>query len=624
MTTFLETARRTLAVSIGFSIPISTALTNILCPLALLLILAEKPHKEKFHGLLHHPVASIALLLFAVMLLGFSYTSVSWSDAGLMLDKYRELLYIPLFIIIFRDDKTRQWGLYAFLSAMGLTLFLSYLMALTGWDLGKGTPETPFVFKNYITQSLLMALATYLVAVQVWKENRWTGLRSVVVALAIYNILFMSEGRTGYLVLFCLILLFSYQVYQLRGLFIGSVILIIISFFIYIHSDVVQNRVNKLSENLRNYQQGETETSVGLRLEFYQNSLVLIAKNPLLGTGTGSFSYEYQKLAQPQGIHFTTNPHNEYLMIAAQWGLIGSGLFIYLLYQMWQNTRRLTPQSLWMARGLVVAMAVGCLVNSLLLDTTEGHIFAYLTGVFYGGLSPVGGQSIKGLSTRSKYQKTILVSIMIIFCLLITYRTFVTRNQEALINIEPQLLEIMVDTIKTPFPIVGSEDRARGIALDIEGIATPINTQFVFRVKSNNRLNDKNNYALLVSKNIAVSSQIEIDEKHVGETAHIVMMASYQPPDEEVPTLFFQRCGEIWETLDMTRLKPALSYSQLPARINLPIYQGSLVAPGRIQVFIGYIIEDKNKLILSPQPLTLVVTEPTVLIEEKVLYAGIS
>jgi len=39
-----------------------------------------------------------------------------------------------------------------------------------------------------------------------------------------------------------------------------------------------------------------------------------------------------------------------------------------------------------MAQGLVVAIAVGCLFNSLLLDSTEGHLFALFVGIYYANL----------------------------------------------------------------------------------------------------------------------------------------------------------------------------------------------------------------------------------------------
>ena len=394
MTIFFDNTRRTLAVLIGIAIPISTALTNILCPLIFLLILAEGHYKQKFNQLYRHPIVILAILLWFFMLLGVFYTPVPFLEAGGMLDKYREFLYIPLFILVFLDNQSQKWGLYAFISAMTITLFLSYLMAITGWQIGKGTPESPFIFKTYITQSLLMALAAYFLAVQCWKGKywwRWIG--GVWILLALYNILFMSAGRTGYLVLFCLIFLFFYQIYQLRGILVGSVVLAVFSILAYTYSDVLRQRVDNLSESLQNYQPGQTSNSAQLRLEFLKNSLILVAQKPVLGHGTGSFSYKYKQLAERQGITSTANPHSEYLMIAVQWGLIGVGLFMTLLYLMWKTSHHLETQAALMAQGLVITIAVGCLVNSLWLDNTEGHIFAYLIGVFYGRLLN-GGQTI--------------------------------------------------------------------------------------------------------------------------------------------------------------------------------------------------------------------------------------
>jgi len=372
--------RYILAILIGLAIPTSTALTNVLCPFALLFILMEGQYAQKFSILRHHNIAIVATLLVAIMGIGFLYTPVAFYEAILMLDKYREFFYIPMFILIFRDEKARKWGLYAFLAIMGITLVLSYFMAITGLDIGKGDPQNPFIFKNHITQNLLMTLATYFVMIKAWQEKQWW--YSIIIALAIYNILFMSAGRTGYLILFCLIIVFFYQVYNLKGILIGSLILIIVGGIAYNFSGVLQYRIDKAATNIQDYQHGNTNTSVGLRLEFYENSLILITKHPILGSGTGSFSHEYNKLFTK----FTANPHNDYLMIAVQWGVIGVGLFILLLYLMWQASYSLNQQTRFMAQGLVVTIVVGCLINSLWLDNTEGHLFAYLIGVFYGGI----------------------------------------------------------------------------------------------------------------------------------------------------------------------------------------------------------------------------------------------
>lgn len=376
-------------ILLGFTIPLSIAATNIAVGLAILLLLAEFfllsiDYKKNWHILRAHPVVWLALALFSFMLLAMFYSPVTFAEMGKMLLKYRELLLIPLFILLINNAKSRQLGLYAFLGGMGLTLILSYLIMWTGWEIGKGTVENPFVFKNHITQGILMSLAAYFLAIQSLQQPQWRGLRIIAILLAMYNIIFMTQGRTGYLVLASLMLLLIYQLYHWRGFIIGIIAISILSTISYTYSDHVKTRINKIFENVTAYEQGQSETSIGLRIEFYKNSLQLIAKHPFLGTGTGSFHQTYTTFATSQNMLTTDNPHNEYLMIAIQWGLIGLSLFISLLYWAWQQANRLSIEKKWMTQGLVITIVVGCLVNSLLLDFTEGHAFVFLLSVFLG------------------------------------------------------------------------------------------------------------------------------------------------------------------------------------------------------------------------------------------------
>jgi len=231
-----------------------------------------------------------------------------------------------------------------------------------------------------------MALVVYFLTVQLWTEKSWKWIRGLIILLTIYNILFMNQGRTGYIILFCLIILLCYQLYHLRGVLIASLLLVISSVLLYSSSSVLQQRIDVISSDLHRYQQGEMidhTNSIGSRIEFFTNSMVLISNNPIFGSGTGSFSHEYKQLAEKKGIRPSGNPHNEYLMITVQFGLVGLSLFIYLLYSLWKNSHHLERSQQFMAQGLFITITIGCLFNSFWLDSTEGHLFAYLTGLFY-------------------------------------------------------------------------------------------------------------------------------------------------------------------------------------------------------------------------------------------------
>ena len=127
--------------------------------------------------------------------------------------------------------------------------------------------------------------------------------------------------------------------------------------------------------------------AVRFRLEFYRNTLALIAKHPLTGTGTGSFPATSADLVKGTGQNLSRNPHNEFLLISVQTGIFGLGALVWLLWQQWRYAPLLpTPMERGLAQGLVVMMVIVCMLNSALLDHTEGLLYAWLTALLYAGL----------------------------------------------------------------------------------------------------------------------------------------------------------------------------------------------------------------------------------------------
>jgi O-antigen ligase len=123
------------------------------------------------------------------------------------------------------------------------------------------------------------------------------------------------------------------------------------------------------------------------RLEMYHTSLEIIREHPLLGIGTGAFPKAYAARGSDNLLPDLRNPHNEYLLFTVQIGLPGLAALLCLFGLHWRLAPRLaTPLECHLARGLVVAIAAGCLFNSLLLDHTEGLLYAWLTGTLFAGL----------------------------------------------------------------------------------------------------------------------------------------------------------------------------------------------------------------------------------------------
>ncbi len=377
-----DQAGRWMAVATAFSLVVSTALCTLTMTLFLVCWIASGGYQTKLTQIRAQPIALWSLALLVMLVLGVVYSSATLAQALNTLRSYRELLYIPLLLTAFSEQQWQRRGYYAFLTAMGLTLILSYCK-LFGWP-PLGPPEQEYtVFKGRIAHGLLMAYAIYLWAEHFMQQGRWRWLWGILVVLGLVNLLLMIGGRTGYFVFFFLIVLFMYRHWRWRGLFASGLVVVGLVLVASYTSDPFRARMGEMVSDLKDPEAPKV-TPGRLRLEFYTNTLALIMRHPAIGGGTGSFIPEYAALAKERGLYPTHNPHSEFLLITTQVGLVGLVLLLILGYCQWRMSYGLSPEFTGAAQGLVVTMAVGSLFNSLLLDFTEGHFYAFLTGICYG------------------------------------------------------------------------------------------------------------------------------------------------------------------------------------------------------------------------------------------------
>ena len=78
----------------------------------------------------------------------------------------------------------------------------------------------------------------------------------------------------------------------------------------------------------------QKESSVGQRISYAINSFEVIKENPIIGVGTGDFPIEYYRINLINSPLFsaTTNPHNMYILILMQLGLIGLISMLAIFY----------------------------------------------------------------------------------------------------------------------------------------------------------------------------------------------------------------------------------------------------------------------------------------------------
>ncbi len=401
MRTKAESGAQWAVIALGFSIPISNAADDILIGVIVCLWLVTDAYRQRLSNIRDNPVALWAVAVFGMYLLGITYSIAEKKDILNTLMKSAYLLLIPLFMAFFREKKVRNLAVGGFLTASILVLFLSYLIwldLLPPSKFLKTLAGHPTVFKYQITHSFLMAFAAYLFALKAQEAHEvgWRVLWGVLFTLAVFNVFFMIQSRTGQLVMLVLIVYFFFGFFRWRGLLLSAVLLVsIVGAGLMTSSGSWYRGYEKLVREYRDWEPGQAQIgeSAKLRLDFYVNSVRIITDSPIYGVGTGGFAKAYAAKAGPSAPVHTDNPHSEYLLVAVQFGLAGLGVWLLLFLREWVFAAGLaSPLDRAVARGTVLAFLSASLVSSTLFDHTERVFFVWLSALAFASWNERSGK----------------------------------------------------------------------------------------------------------------------------------------------------------------------------------------------------------------------------------------
>ncbi|MBM5572171.1 MULTISPECIES: O-antigen ligase family protein [Deefgea] len=373
----------------GFAIPISTAAQNIGGGLLLIAFLLNPRALQFNKQIFFQPFAIAGLLLAAALVLGTLWTSVSQSEAWGFILKMRAYYLIPIFLCLFFGTKVRNALLIGFACGALLSVSAAFVSYLFEYPMRVGVPGDWAVFRthtyhNYFASLLAVGLLAGLLNGKFfgWQKN----LAWIVFVFVTHNILFVVPGRTGQLI-FLMMLGFLLVLWRWRiGLTLGLTIVLAAALVLPQYSSAVKLGIAKAQTDMQEYSKGNTDTSIGLRLIWLKDTQQMILAKPWTGYGTGSFKQEYSRYSGvTSGLRATSNPHNDYIWLTIELGVIGAALLLGLLgAAAWQG-RHLQPAWRSSLYVMLMGMGVATFANSFFTDNITGLGFVLLTCAMLNG-----------------------------------------------------------------------------------------------------------------------------------------------------------------------------------------------------------------------------------------------
>jgi O-antigen ligase len=395
-----------------FNIDLVTVLIAILLPwsttgvviAAVLWVIALVPTIEAGALLrsLKRPICLLPIALFALALVGTLWSDAPWDERLYAVGPTLKLLMLPLMFYHCERSPRGVWVFIAFLASCVLLMAASWFadfnpdLSLKAYlSHGPYLPVNGIFVKNYIDQGqefTLCAVALAYPIVTLLRANRiWLAALLAAVALSLLvNMMFVVISRTALVTMPIMLLVFALLHLRWRTAIVALCAVALLAVAVWYASPQLRIRVSKFFTDYQYTMVENNESGMGSRLLYWQRSLQFIAKAPVVGHGTGSTRGLFEQAVVGEvGARalVVSNPHNQTLNMAVQWGVIG----VVLLYAMW-----LAHLLLFRGDGLAPWVGLLVVVQNIFTSLFNSHLFDFHEGWMYVlGVGVAGGMTLR-------------------------------------------------------------------------------------------------------------------------------------------------------------------------------------------------------------------------------------
>lgn len=348
------------------------------------------------------PICLLPIALFVLALVGTLWSVAPWAERLHALGPPAKLLVIPLLIYQFERWPYGKWVFAAFLVSCTLLMLYSFTVAIDPrlslklyLSRGPYQVESGIAVRNYIDQSqefALCAIALVYPIVTLVQQGRVriAALFAVLALGFLANMMFVVVSRTALVTLPVLLVVFALLHLRWRAALVAGAATALIAVALWAVSPHLRATVGKFQSDYERSLEADNNSisGMGSRLEYWRKSLRFIADAPLIGHGTGSIRGLFAGVAanphdDPLRGEIVSNPHNQTLSYAVQWGVVG----VLVLYALWiAHLLMFRGEGLacWIGMLVVVQNMLSSLLNTHLFDFTSGWIYVLGVGVAGG------------------------------------------------------------------------------------------------------------------------------------------------------------------------------------------------------------------------------------------------
>ena len=335
----LDKTYQYLLIVLAFLIPLTVSGANTIVVIICFLWLFSGDYKSKFNHIIRSKLMIASIVFYFLHIVGMLWTEdINWGFHILHKMWYFLLFFPILYNIVKRENF--QYCISAFLLAMAITELISYLI----WfeiisPIKHSSVLNPIPFMSHISYNPILTFAIYLVLYQIFLNKNLSNFKfSIYSFFAIIMIInmFITGGRAGQVMFFAMLSILIFQFFdgkKIKSLIAISIIIPLVFFTSYQTSNLFKHRVDLAVNDIMTYSE-KPNTSVGLRITFALNSWEVIKENPIIGIGTGDLPTEYKKInsVRTPEIVSSTNPHNMYILVLMQLGLVGLISMLAIFY----------------------------------------------------------------------------------------------------------------------------------------------------------------------------------------------------------------------------------------------------------------------------------------------------